>query len=637
MTVMALRNTASERSGDSGMQHFELLKLKLSIIQELSSAIAISDDINAIANLILDRAIGYAHAEKGSLMLLTERNEFEIFTAKGLDPQFVRRYRIGFGEGIAGTVAKTRTAVLVEDIELEQGFKDLRRDHYRTKSFISCPIISKNKLLGVLNINDKKDTSAFNVDEFELVKTLANHAAIALENALLLTRLKSKAEELEDINKKLIETDILKTEFLTRISHELRTPLNSVKGAIYVLQQAHHHGESNERREFQGIISTEIDNLVYIVENLLDFLKHEDESRIIKKTIINVKDLFRDLQESKSLKTILARKGVRLFIETPDSLLEFVGDRIKGLQLFRNLIDGLAHYLERGDTMRIRATDNEQLQVGITVSRALPEGIIPILYDTRYIFQLEHPEDQLKLYLAKNIAEMHRWTLSAKNTDTSSHIMLSIQKNSKEAFDTYVDRSLDSFVEFISELLDLDICSVMLSDDLTSELTVKSAVGLDEDIVKRTKIKLGDKIAGWVALEGKPLFIENIESDPRFSQKSISQYTTKSLMSLPLKRSGRVIGVLNLNNKKSSEPFTSQDYCIAALLSEKISYFIELLHSDTVQEAEMQQFLASLNSMFSSETSSQVKKQELLPALTDRILKNLKPLHKLKYDRALTP
>jgi GAF domain-containing protein len=335
------------------------------------------------------------------------------------------------------------------------------------------------------------------------------------------------------------------------------------------------------------------------------------------------------------LKTILARKGVLLFIDTPDSLLEFVGDRIKGLQLFTNLIDGLAHYLERGDTMRIKATENEQLYVGITVSRALPEGIIPILYDTRYIFQLEHPEDQLKLYLAKNIAETHRWTLSAKNTATSGHIILSIPKNSKESFDTYVDRSMDSFVEFISELLDLDICSVMLSDDLTSELTVKSAVGLDDDIVKKTKIKLGDKIAGWVALEGKPLFIENIENDPRFSQKSISQYTTKSLMSLPLKRNDRVIGVLNLNNKKTSEPFTSQDYSIASLLSEKISHFIELLYADNVQEAEIQQFLASLNSTFSSETSNQAK-QELLPELIDKILKNLKPRNKLKYNRTLS-
>lgn len=614
------------------MQRFELLKLKLSIIQELSSTIALSDNINAIANLILDRAMSYAHAEKGSLMLLTERNEFEIFAARGLDPQFVRSYRIGFGEGIAGTVAKTRTPVLVDDIEQDKVFRNLRRDHYRTRSFISCPIVSKNKLLGVLNINDKKDNSAFTLDEFELVKTLANHAAIALENALLLTQLKSKAAELEDINKKLIEADILKTEFLTRISHELRTPLNSVKGAIYVLQQASHL-ETNERQEFQSIIATEIDNLVSIVENLLGFLKHEDEARIIKKNIINMRDFFRSLQESKSLKTMLARKGVHLFIEMPDSLVEFVGDRIKGLQLFTNLIDGLVHYLERGDSLRISATESEHLHVNITVSRALPEGIIPILYDTRYIFQSEHPEDQLKLYLAKNIAESHRWTLSANNTGAGSHIMLSIPKNSKEAFDTYVDRSMDSFVEFISELLDLDICSVMLSDDLTSELTVKSAVGLDDDIVKKTKIKLGDKIAGWVALEGKPLFIEDIEKDPRFTQKNISQYTTKSLMSLPLKRDDRVIGVLNLNNKKTSEPFTSQDYRIASLLSEKISHFIELLYSENVQEPEIQQFLASLNSMFSSETSNQAK-QELLPELTDKILKNLKPLGKLKCNSA---
>jgi hypothetical protein len=84
--------------------------------------------------------------------------------------------------------------------------------------------------------------------------------------------------------------------------------------------------------------------------------------------------------------------------------------------------------------------------VCITVSRALPESIIPILYDARYIFQFEHPQDQLKLYLAKNIAETHRWTLSAYNTDTNSNIMLGIQKNSQEAFDTYVDRSMDSFV-----------------------------------------------------------------------------------------------------------------------------------------------------------------------------------------------
>jgi GAF domain-containing protein len=147
-------------------------------------------------------------------MLVTDREELSIFASRGLDPQFDRSYKVKIGEGIAGVVARDRRPVLVEDIENAVGFQDLKRDRYKTKSFISCPIISNNKLLGVLNINDKKDGTPFNDDEFELLKTLANHAAIALQNAFLMDQLKSKAGELEDINKS-VEMDILKTEFLT--------------------------------------------------------------------------------------------------------------------------------------------------------------------------------------------------------------------------------------------------------------------------------------------------------------------------------------------------------------------------------------------------------------------------------------
>ena len=83
------------------------------------------------------------------------------------------------GEGIAGRVAKKREAVLVEDIRTDPHFHDTGRDRYRTRSFISCPLVSKKKLLGVLNVNDKKDMSPFSQHEFVLVKSIANHAAIA--------------------------------------------------------------------------------------------------------------------------------------------------------------------------------------------------------------------------------------------------------------------------------------------------------------------------------------------------------------------------------------------------------------------------------------------------------------------------
>lgn len=610
------------------MGKIDLYKKKFSVLQELTSAILITDNVGAIAKILLDAAINYADAEKGSLMMVTDRDEMAIYASTGLDPAFARNCRVKVGEGIAGMIAKSGHAVLVEDIEKEPLYSSVRRDHYATKSFIACPIISKKKLLGILNINDKKDGEPFTIDEFELLSTLANHAAVALENAHLMAELKSKAAELEDINKKLVETDILKTEFLTRVSHELRTPLNSLKGAIYFLE----HGgaiEEQEQREFHGIISAEVNKLVAIVENLLGFLRLEDETIIVKKAVVNLGDIFAEIRESKTLMAALTRRGVRLNLDLRASRMDIIGDKIKIAQLFTNLIDGLAHFLERGDTLNIEAGETSFVSVTFDLSRPLPEYALSILYDARYIFQMDHPEDRVKLYLAKNIVESHRWKLSAANSENGCRIILAIPKSAKQTIDAYVGQSMDSFVEFISELLDLDICSIMLTDELSNELTVKSAVGLDDNIIKKTRIKFGDKIAGWVALEGKPLFIEDIESDERFGKESISQYTTKSLLSLPLKIDDRVIGVLNLNNKKTSEPFTKQDYATAAQVSDKISQFISLLYSDNYSEEKLRELFASFEPLV-KQRKTQTLKKELVPALTRKILKTSQSLNKPK-------
>jgi len=612
------------------MDKIDLYKKKFFVLQELSNAIVLTDNINTISNTLLDAAISYSHAERGSLMLLTDREELTILAARGLDANVIEGRRVKFGDEIAGVIAKNGQPVLIEDIDRDDDFKSHRPDRYKTKSFISCPIISKNKLLGLLNINDKKDRTPFTIDEFELLKTLTNHSAIFLENALLMTELKAKAAELEDINKKLVETDILKTGFLTRVSHELRTPLNSLKGAIYFLEQTENIGEK-EQKEFQGIISSEIDKLVSIVENLLCFIRLEDETMIIKKAVLNLRDIFRELQSSKSLSAVLSRKGVRLVFESEDNRLDVVGDKIKVSQLFANLIDGLCYYLERGDGIKITASETSNVNVNIVLvlSRPLPDYALSILNDARFVFEMDHSEDRMKLYLAKNIVETHRWKFSAENVDDACRIILSIPKSIKQTIDTYVGQSMDSFVEFISELLDLDICSVMLADELSSELTVKSAIGLDDDIIKRTRIKLGDKIAGWVALEGKPLFIEDIERDERFSKVSISQYTTKSLLSLPLKIGDRVIGVLNLNNKKTSEPFSQHDYSTATFLSEIISQFISILYSENYSREKLRRLFVSFNEILTSETASRAK-TNLLTALTGKILKNSPSLKKTK-------
>ena len=113
----------------------ELCEKKFSILQKISNLIVVTNNITSIANLMLDLAIDYTDAEKGSLMTVNELGKLYIRAAKGMDIQLFNTFSESIGEGIAGIVAKQKIPVLVKDINKDERFKKKKRDHYKTNSF----------------------------------------------------------------------------------------------------------------------------------------------------------------------------------------------------------------------------------------------------------------------------------------------------------------------------------------------------------------------------------------------------------------------------------------------------------------------------------------------------------------------
>jgi HD-GYP domain-containing protein (c-di-GMP phosphodiesterase class II)/signal transduction histidine kinase len=583
-----------------------LSEKKFSIIQDISSAILSIDNVTAVANLILDFALGYTNAQKGSLMLIDDRDELYILASRGLDVDLGTTYRVQKGEGIAGIVAENGLPILVEDIAKDKRFGKWMRERYITRSFISCPMISKSKLLGIININDKKDNSPFTEDEFSLVKVVANQAAIALENAFLMTQLRTKAAELEEMNKKLIDGDVEKTGFLARISHELRTPLNAIKGAVFYLQQAD-KAPRDQQAEFIRIVSDETVNLISLVENLLDFVRLEDEAKLLKKSVIELPLLLEDACNAVVLKNALKTKKLDLKLDVKKGISTIVGDRIKVVQLFLSLIEGLSYYLEHGDSIEITAVDDDSVKVYFTLSRKLQDSVVSNLFQSRNLFQHDNADERVKLYLGWKIAEAHRWVLTAENKDTTV-VILAIPKSSRQELDAITGAVMDVCTDLLSELLDIDTCSIMLADELTGDLTIASSRGLDADLARRTRIRFGDSISGWVALEGEALLVENIETDPRFERKNLPHYNTKSFISLPLKIEDKVKGVINLNNKKNAKIFTARDLAVATAVSERIAFFFEQLYSGEYKDGDVKRFLISFENL--AKTFKKYQKKE---------------------------
>ena len=121
---------------------------------------------------------------------------------------------------------------------------------------------------------------------------------------------------------------------------------------------------------------------------------------------------------------------------------------------------------------------------------------------------------------------------------------------------------LSIIMEQISILLHPKNWSLLLVDEEKGELYFEIVIGEKADKIKNLRLKIGEGIAGWVALHGKPLLVPNVNDDPRFSPRvdQLTNFKTKSIICVPIKSKGKVLGVIELiNHDKSPEPFLEED------------------------------------------------------------------------------
>jgi len=138
-----------------------------------------------------------------------------------------------------------------------------------------------------------------------------------------------------------------------------------------------------------------------------------------------------------------------------------------------------------------------------------------------------------------------------------------------------LEEVLRTIVDTISRTLDIEICSILLLDKETNQLVIKSACGLPQEIIAQTKLKPDEAISGWVIQHKEPLLVEDIETDPRFATDSHEKYYTHSFISVPLMAKEEIIGVVNVNNKRTKEIFTKDDLRLVRGVANEATIAIE--------------------------------------------------------------
>ena len=145
-----------------------------------------------------------------------------------------------------------------------------------------------------------------------------------------------------------------------------------------------------------------------------------------------------------------------------------------------------------------------------------------------------------------------------------------------------LDQLLDYFIQFVTGQLDVDRASLMLIDEQTNQLRIAGHRGIEEIDVESVRVQLGEGIAGSVASTGDPFLVTDVETDTRVSDDANPDLANSFLsvpivLSIPLRSSSKILGVVNLTNRQDGRPFDSDDLQFVIALGSHLAVTIEKL------------------------------------------------------------
>lgn len=241
------------------------------------------------------------------------------------------------------------------------------------RSLLLVAIILGSRRLGLILLTSP-ELNAFSRDDAQILKSVADQLAVAIENTWLIAET-AETTALREANK-------MKDDFMSMVSHELRTPLASIKGYSRTLLAQDANWDDETRADFLNIISDESDKLAELVENLLEMTRIDgDRLRIMPEPVL----LWRYCND------VITRvsnhyPGIKFECEVSEKLPVVEADPRRLEQVLVNLLQNAAKY-SKAEVIKVKADYDGDWSVLISVEDngigIAPEHI-PHLFDKFY-------------------------------------------------------------------------------------------------------------------------------------------------------------------------------------------------------------------------------------------------------------
>ena len=238
---------------------------------EFSRAMVTILDLSSLSSNIMDTLARALGIEKISLFLQDkERSQYCLAASHGLDFDEMKTVTFAASARLPQHLARTRSIVILEEVRqgrsgpAEQAVLDSLQ---LLQSELCIPLVNKDRLIGFLNFGKRASRSMYSEADLALLNTLAQNAAVALDNAMLY-------EDLRRSRLLMRRTDRLRSleTIAGGFAHEIRNPLTSIKTFVQLAPERKHDDEFIGH--FSQIVHEDVLRIERLIQEILDYARY---------------------------------------------------------------------------------------------------------------------------------------------------------------------------------------------------------------------------------------------------------------------------------------------------------------------------------------------------------------------------
>ena len=377
---------------------------RLQRILEISQILTSTYDLDELLQMILAAATELTKTEAASILLLDESGTELRFTATtGRDRDKLMALRVPVENSLAGTILQSGEPMVFDDVRQDPRHFDGvdKQIAFESRSMLGVPLLMRERPVGVLEALNKVDASPFSEEDGQVLMTLAAQAAVAIENARLITALQKAYEQLNRV-------DQIKSDFIAIASHELRTPLGLILGYAAMLREDLKNPDTMQQLDVVMSSALRLRDLIDDMVNVQHI--EEGRARLVLAEFVLQEVVQRVVEAVSELYTA---KEQELLVNLPPQPLSLTADREKIALVLNNLLTNAIKFTEaRGRIMVSAERKNGEVQVHVAdTGVGIPAREVGRIFDRFY--QVEphltraHGGLGLGLAIAKGMVELH--------------------------------------------------------------------------------------------------------------------------------------------------------------------------------------------------------------------------------------